>query len=198
MAKFIYISQRVDINPDYKENRDALDQRWADFLCKAGYIGVPVFNHIKTVEQMLHAFKPQGILLSGGNSPAKYGGTAPERDCVDDLLISYAAQNKTPLIGVCRGMQSIVLHYGGTLCTVENHVAIRHKINGEFAREVNSYHTLALEKLPDDFILTNNSHDGVAESIRHKILPIVGIMWHPERENVFDNDDLTLFRSLFQ
>jgi putative glutamine amidotransferase len=41
------------------------------------------------------------------------------------------------------------------------------------------------------------SDDGVIESIRHKSLPIVGTMWHPERENPFRNFDIKMVRSIY-
>lgn len=198
MRKIIYLSQRVDIHPDYNETRDALDQRWAALLWQAGYLALPVFNHRESMTELLEVHPPSGILLTGGNSPESYGGTAPERDEADKLLIDYAEKNKIPLLGVCRGMQSVVLFFGGSLREVCGHVSALHNVDGEISREVNSYHTLAVEKLPDELITMGKSPDGVIEGIRHESLPIYGIMWHPERASDFDARDIALIQKLFQ
>lgn len=45
MTKIVLVSQRVDVVASYGERRDALDQRWAEFLAGLGYLAVPVPNH---------------------------------------------------------------------------------------------------------------------------------------------------------
>lgn len=198
MEKKIFLSQRVDIHPDYGERRDALDQKWAELLWQVGYLPVPVFSHGQTLRALMAQCPPWGILLTGGNSPVPYGGTSPERDEADALLIAYAVRHRIPLLGVCRGMQSVILYFGGTLQEIQGHVATRHEIGGDFARTVNSYHTLISASLPDELVVTGRSPDGAIEAIRHGSLPIAGIMWHPEREIPFDERDITLIRALFQ
>jgi putative glutamine amidotransferase len=198
MKKRVYISQRVDIHPDYKEKRDALDQRWADFVWEAGYLAQPVANCCKMLEELLRFHPPDAIILSGGNSPVLYGGNAQERDEADTLLLHHAEKNNTPLIGVCRGMQSIVLHFGGLLQKVDGHVAVRHMITGDISREVNSYHSFAVKQLPESLKASGIAEDGNIEYIEHIRLPIRGIMWHPEREEKFNKDDLAFFKELFR
>jgi putative glutamine amidotransferase len=121
-----------------------------------------------------------------------YGGNAPERDATDEVLIEHAIKNNIPLIGICRGMQSILCHFGGTLKTVENHVAVRHKIRGEISREVNSYHGFCAEEIPDRLEMLAIAPDDTIEAVRHKQYQILGIMWHPERENPFQREDKEL------
>ena len=193
--KRIIISQRVDLIESYNERRDALDQRWAEFLWEAGCVGIPVFNHAPSLTELLESIQADGILLSGGNSPASYGGSAPERDDTDEMLISHALKNNKPLLGVCRGMQSIVLHYGGTLRKVEGHVAVRHDLDTK--RNVNSYHGYAPDLIPGELTVLAKTADGAVEYIKHKTLPVTGIMWHPERESPFAPEDLELLRELF-
>ena len=195
--KLAYVSQRVDTHLDYKERRDALDQRLVELLWKAGCIALPISNHQEVGAELLKICPPDVIFLSGGNSPNIYGGTAPERDKLDILLLDYAVKNKIPLLGCCRGMQSVVLYFGGTLHKVNGHVATRHIVNGDISREVNSYHQLTPKQLPDTLISAGCSIDGEIEYIKHKNLPIEGIMWHPERESIFDERDMALIRRLF-
>ena len=42
-----------------------------------------------------------------------------------------------------------------------------------------------------------NCSDGVVEAVKHKELPFIGIMWHPERENLFSNFDIQLIGEHF-
>jgi len=186
--KFIYVSQRVDINTDYGERRDALDQRWAKLLWHARCIAMPLFNHRETVLELLKVKPPDGILLSGGSS-------VPERNETDVALIEHAIQNKIPLLGICLGMQSIVLYFGGSLCEVKGHVAVRHKL--DCGREVNSYHEMVIDRLPQVLEAKKHSVDGTIECICHEVLPFIGIMWHPEREGMFDKQDIDLIREMF-
>ena len=193
--KRVLISQRVDVIESYRERRDALDQRWAELLWEAGCIGLPVPNHSPTLKALLKLFPVDGILLTGGNTHVKYGGAAPERDEVEELLISYSIRSNTPLLGVCRGMQSVVLYFGGTLHKVEGHVAVRHDLST--GRSVNSYHEYTPNILPDELTALAQTEDKKIEYIVHKKLPIAGIMWHPEREPSFVPADIELIQNLF-
>jgi len=195
--KYIYASQRIDIS-ETNERRDCLDRRWAQLLYLCGLIIIPVPNHKETLEVMLKTKPPDGILLTGGNSPVLYGGDSPQRDETDNILIDYAVSKSIPLLGVCRGMQSIIMFFGGSLMNVSNHVAVRHIISGDINCEVNSYHTLALEQLPEELKATAYSGDNIIEAVEHLSKPIKGIMWHPEREEPeFNKDDVLIIKEFF-
>ena len=45
--------------------------------------------------------------------------------------------------------------------------------------------------------MTAQTSDGVIEAIRHESLPIVGTMWHPEREADFVPRDVNRVKELF-
>ena len=191
------MSQRVDINEKYNERRDGLDQNWMDFLLRTGVIPILVPNNRLVVEHLLEAVAVDGILLTGGNTPVAYGGNATERDMVDTALLDYATQYAVPLIGVCRGMQSIAIYFGATLKKVEGHVGTRHKVNGENVRLVNSYHQLAIDRNTPVLDILSMSEDKEIEVVAHKHLPILGMMWHPEREQPFDRHDIRLFKEMW-
>ncbi len=197
--KSVLFTQRVEIIESYNERRDCADQRISDFIEKCGYLPIPVPNKADIAEEMVYAINPIGIILTGGNSLEKYGGNAPERDMTDSILIEMAIKNKIPLYGFCRGMQSILNYYGNELVNVEGHVAKRHVISGlDRVREVNSYHNQACIKLiSDELEMVTKANDGVVEEIRHKTLPIIGTMWHPERENPYDDSDINMIKRLF-
>lgn len=194
----VVYTQRVEIEENYKEKRDCADQRIPEFLQKCSYLPIPLPNNAKIVKELIDNIKISGIVLTGGNSLVKYGGNAPERDEVDTVLIKYAIENKIPLYGFCRGMQSILDYFGNELINVKGHVAVRHKIRGkEDTTEVNSYHNQACIKLKNDSLeIVMQAEDGVIEKVKHKNLPIVGTMWHPEREIEFRNEDINLVKKL--
>lgn len=196
MLKRIIVSQRVNVVESYGERRDEMDQKWYDFFNELGVLTVPAPNDTRMLKALLDEIHFDGVLLTGGNSPAVYGGNSPERDRTDSALIAYAFKNNLPLIGVCRGCQSIALFFGGELKKVENHVAQRHKITGAQACEVNSFHGFAIAdaRFPKELEILSVAEDGVIESVKHKEKPIRGMMWHPEREQPFNQFDLSLFK----
>ena len=196
--EIIIFTQRVDIIASYGERRDCADQRISDFICKCGYLPVPVANKPEIIQEFVSKITPSKIILTGGNSLTKYGGNAPERDETDKILIELSVKNKIPLYGFCRGMQSILDYFGNDLIKVHGHVAVKHKISGiEKTTEVNSYHNEGCIKLMNNELLVlMKSDDGVIEKVKHKSLPIIGTMWHPERENIFDDRDITIVKGI--
>lgn len=197
--KKVLFSQRVEIVESYGERRDCADQRIAEFIYECGFLPIPVTNVPHIVKAMVNEIKPIGIVLTGGNSLVKYGGNAPERDDTDRILLELAIKNKIPLYGFCRGMQSILDYFGNNLSEVIGHVGVRHTVFGaEQIREVNSYHNQACVHLnSDELSVLLNTEDGVIEKIKHQTLPIIGTMWHPEREKPFNEDDLCMVKELF-
>ena len=181
--KKIFVSQRVDIVESYGERRDALDQRFSGMLHSLGGMCIPLPNDSAIIRELWLQIIPDAVILSGGNTSIQYGGNAPERDMADKALIELCAINKTPLLGICRGMQSIIEHFGGTLERKDGHVKVRHNLLGDFSHNVNSYHNFVPKELPGCIIALSHAEDGSIEHIRHSDLPIFGIMWHPERED---------------
>ena len=153
---------------------------------------VPMPNLPEGIPSILERLCPEAIVLSGGNNPVEYGGTAPQRDKVDEMLIEYAMQYSVPLLGVCRGMQSIALHFGSVLKKVEGHVATKHEVTGEINRIVNSYHSYAVDRLGEGLKVVAQTKKGDIEAIQHQDYQICGMMWHPERVEGFNTDDIKM------
>ena len=192
----IAVSQRVVFDLKTGERRDALDQRWPQFLEQAGLFGVPVPNCEELLPSFLRRIRPRGVLLTGGNDLASLGGDAPERDAVEASLIGYAKSNDLPLLGVCRGMQIIQAQFGVPLARVEGHVAPAQRIEFEGREiDVNSYHGFGSCESAPGLKVCGRSIDGVVKAVRAGRM--LGIMWHPERIEPARGEDLALFRGFF-
>jgi len=194
----ILISQNVTEDPQSGERRDSLDHRWSTFLAMCGLLPVPVPNHCATARQLLTTVPAAGVLLSGGVDLAAYGGHAPERDEVEELLITWALHRQIPILGVCRGMQMLLHHYNADLVRVQDHTAVEHDIDVDGTRRtVNSYHQWAVRECPAPLQVRARAQDGVVEAVDSRELRLAGIMWHPERVTEPTGPDLTLFRNHF-
>ncbi len=196
----VIFTQRVEIIESYRERRDCADQRIVDFIEACGFLPIPIPNKSELAEEIVKAINPIGIVLTGGNSLEKYGGNAPERDAMDMELIRLSVKKKIPLYGFCRGMQSVLDFFGNEIVNIEGHVAVRHLIHeGTEHFEVNSYHNQACMRLKRNCGLKvlSQTEDGAIESVCHEKLPIIGIMWHPEREKPYVGRDIDRVKTLF-
>ena len=188
--KRVFITQRVEWIEPIRERRDALSQEWAALAEACRFLPLLLPNRLETVRCMAEELPPDGILLTGGNDLAAYGGDAPDRDEAEEFLIGLAMERKIPLLAVCRGAQMLLHRFGTPLEKIEGHVRTEHPLsNGD---KVNSFHNWgALDCRPPLEALAR-SGDGVVEAVRHRDCPwIQGVMWHPERYNPFRERDIT-------
>jgi N5-(cytidine 5'-diphosphoramidyl)-L-glutamine hydrolase len=194
----VVVSQRVTIEPRYGERRDCLDQAWTRFLLACGLTPMPAPNQAEAALVLCETMPVAGIVLTGGNDLAAYGGDAPERDATEGALIDLAARRGWPVLGVCRGMQVIQQRFGIALKRVAGHVAPRQSvaIDGR-PEEVNSYHNFGATETSPPLEAWAVAADGVVKAVRYKRGRITGIMWHPERLDPFAPRDIALFRRFF-
>jgi anthranilate synthase component 2 len=127
------------------------------------------------------------IISPGPGDPAdaKYFGVCSE--------VITKLGKKTPVFGVCLGMQGIAHCFGGKVIRAKLPMhgktsTISHDGKGVFEGlpqdlEVMRYHSLIAEKdsLPDSLKITATANDtGEIMGLRHKEYPIEGIQFHPE------------------
>ena len=205
--KKVLITQRVDINDVYGERRDALDQKWIDFLLSINVFPVILPNNIDYVKQLVEEELFDGVLLTGGNSLVSCGGDAPEREEIENFLLSMAINKNIPVIGVCRGMQVIQEFFNNNLIRISGHTATRFilkvKEKSRFGclisniKDVNAYHDYGAFEAQGELLPVAYSSDGVVMALEHCIKPVFGVMWHSERESSFRYEEQELFREIF-
>ncbi|MFR9719293.1 gamma-glutamyl-gamma-aminobutyrate hydrolase family protein [Aeromonas diversa] len=186
--KFALVTCRLDDILTRDECRNSLDQRLSDWILRLGFTPLLLTTGISNyqLELIVESIKPHLLVLSGGNTP----GEKPERDTLELNIIKLAKERSVPLLGICRGMQMLGVAEGVSLKAVAAHSGCKHIIQGEISRCVNSYHQYALDCIPPGYVGLANTDDGCVEAIYHKVHPIMGIMWHPEREVNFLKEDI--------
>lgn len=158
------------------------------------------------------------LLLTGGNDiyPGLYGREADtarcgifnlRRDTLEIAALAFALESKLPVLGICRGMQLINVHQGGTLYIdladetdseklhrTDGHGWTQHLIFPEktvfpladFSRKahlVASNHHQGIDKLAKSLLVVARSEDGLPEAIVFKKPEkgfLVAVQWHPE------------------
>lgn len=159
--------------------------------------------------------KIDGLILSGGGdaNPLFWGeepspmlhSINPERDLAELLTIRLAYNRQIPILGICRGIQMMVVALDGSIHQDISHVegvikhsqdlardkeshsvrieedSILHQIFGRKEAYVNSFHHQAVRDAGTHFRITATAPDGVVEAIEStEEKPIIGVQWHPE------------------
>ena len=161
-----------------------------------------------------------GIILTGGVDihPALYGnafdtircGTIDiKRDEIETTLLNHALESGKPCLGVCRGLQFMNVHMGGSLHphlpdtlsdihrgkdgnSTEHEIYVTHKLGtldikpGNKSATVSNHHQ-GISRLADNLDAWAIAPDGLIEGIRHSDTThypfFIGVQWHPERSD---------------
>ncbi|MGR3467962.1 MAG: gamma-glutamyl-gamma-aminobutyrate hydrolase family protein [Shimia sp.] len=192
----IAISQRSDLSPPpSSERRDGADRRLMSFVTALGCLPFPVPNVLShdLLDAWLTTLDPAGIVLSGGNDI----GTDPPRDATESALIAWTRARGRPLLGICRGLQMLCHEGGVALEAVSGHVATRHALSPPIREGVNSFHAMAPVDVPPGWtVRARAAGDGMIEAMAHETLPWEAWMWHPERDDPYDPEDVECAKRL--
>ena len=198
------LSMRIVEAAGYQEQQDAISHDWFDLLQKWKCTPLLIPNKVKDLVSYLSGLALEGIILTGGNNLTpklaghpewKVSDTAHVRDDIEYRILDYAGEKKIPVLGICRGFQIINSYFGGTLTLAAKnvHVTKTHKVTIQshswkqiLGSElmVNSYHNHAIsaDSLAERLVPFAVDQDGLIEGAAHQSLPILGLMWHPERK----------------
>ncbi|TIP09710.1 anthranilate synthase [Mesorhizobium sp.] len=136
-------------------------------------------------DEVFDRLKPNLVVLSPGP------GTPKDFDCA--ATIKRARARDLPIFGVCLGLQALAEAYGGELRQL--HVPMHGKpsrirvskpgiIFSGLPKEVTvgRYHSIFADpvRLPDDFIVTAETEEGVIMAFEHRKEPIAAVQFHPE------------------
>ncbi len=184
MGKTVYIYGEAESFPNYRRAVEA-----------AG--GRAVFGRKR------RSLLGDALLLPGGGDlePWRYGqanaasrNLDPERDEAElALLQDFTAAGK-PVLGICRGLQTVNVFFGGTLAQdIPGHGArggadglhpVRRAPGAPMPLSggwVNSAHHQAADRLGSGLRAVQWAEDGVVEALVHRRLPVWAVQWHPER-----------------
>jgi anthranilate synthase len=136
-------------------------------------------------DELFDRLKPDLVVLSPGP------GTPKDFDCA--ATIRKARERELPIFGVCLGLQALAEAYGGKLRQLavpmhgkpsRIHVAKPGVVFSGLPREVTvgRYHSIFADpaSLPEDFIVTAETDDGVIMAFEHRREPIAAVQFHPE------------------
>ncbi|CDX54606.1 Anthranilate synthase (Includes: Glutamine amidotransferase) [Mesorhizobium plurifarium] len=136
-------------------------------------------------EEVFERLKPDLVVLSPGP------GTPTDFDCA--ATIRRARARDLPIFGVCLGLQALAEAYGGELRQL--HIPMHGKpsrirvskpgiIFSGLPKEVTvgRYHSIFADpvRLPDGFVVTAETEDGIIMAFEHRKEPIAAVQFHPE------------------
>ncbi|PBC10296.1 anthranilate synthase [Mesorhizobium sp. WSM3859] len=136
-------------------------------------------------EEVFERLKPDLVVLSPGP------GTPKDFDCA--ATIKRARARDLPIFGVCLGLQALAEAYGGELRQL--HIPMHGKpsrirvskpgiIFSGLPKDVTvgRYHSIFADpvRLPDGFVVTAETEDGIIMAFEHRKEPIAAVQFHPE------------------
>lgn len=167
------------------DNYDSFTFNLAHLIGELGEKTHVVRNDVLSVKDAL-ALKPEAIVLSPGPCTPNEAGI-----CLD--LVAAAASVRTPIFGVCLGMQAIAQSFGGKILRAGKLMhgktcEILHDGDGVFAGLPSPFTAVRYHSLVADPATMSNmlrvtakaGDDGEIMGVAHDDLPIIGVQFHPE------------------
>jgi len=126
-----------------------------------------------------------GVLVSPGPG-------APRDAGVSMAMISACAEREQPMLGVCLGHQALGVVLGATVSRAPELLhgktsKVHHDGTGVLRGlpspfTATRYHSLTIDPatVTDDLVATAHTESGVIMAVRHRVLPLEGVQFHPE------------------
>ncbi len=203
----------IGITTNYSDGDATLRDRYYTQVVKAGGIPMlipPVADSDVIVNTLAHL---DGLLLTGGGDyNPLWAGEEPQptlhsinktRDLPELLITRLAYNRQIPMLGICRGIQTLAMALDGSVVQDIEKPAIKHSQDADRSETthsvnivkdsmlhqvydadkiyVNSFHHQAVGNAGKRLTVTATASDGVVEAVEsseHK--PIMGVQWHPE------------------
>ena len=204
----------IGITDNYEDLTCKLGRGYYQSVVAAGGVPVvipPVADKHVIVNTLEHI---DALILSGGGdinplwageepSP-KLHGINQERDLPELLIARLAYNRQIPMLGICRGIQTLATAFGGKVAQDISDVAtIKHSQDADRSEPthsviidedsslfdiykstkvmVNSFHHQAVAEAGDKFRVIAKSPDGIIEAMESsEFKSILGVQWHPE------------------
>ena len=208
----------IGITANFNEGNACLAEAYYASILAAGGVPllIPPYLQRDALVDTLNAV--DAVVLSGGaDIDPRFMGEEPDysllhtinpkRDSQELLLVRLAVARQLPILGICRGIQTLAVALGGGVhqdiyaalgSNLLNHdqneergvathsvdVKKGTKLSQIFecdTLDVNTFHHQAVSRVPQGFVISARATDGVIEAMEAVDgRPIIGVQWHPE------------------
>lgn len=207
----VWHDNEKEIQEEYGPFQYALNHSYTALLDQPGLLPLAVLP-IKSVTPVDILRNFDMLVLTGGGDPSPHlfgredegsRNPRPYRSTWDLKLYHAARELNMPILGICLGMQLIgiaegvaliqnipdtgVFHDGSATEPASHTVSIDsgtllHSLFGDEI-VVSSSHHQVLEDVPPGYLVSARSSDGLIEAIEGRDGRVIGVQWHPERDN---------------
>ena len=179
------------------DNYDSFTYNIVQTIGGFGGVELTVFRNDQVDIPTIAALHPARLLISPGPC-------APEQAGISIAAIEYFS-GKLPILGVCLGHQAIGQAFGGRVIRAGRPMhgktsQVTHDNLGVFTGlpspfTAMRYHSLVVadEGLPECLLVTARTEGGELMGLRHKVLAVEGVQFHPE--SIMTPDGVQLLRN---
>lgn len=166
------------------DNYDSFTYNLVQMLGSLGAEPTVKRNDETTIEEIARR-APDAVVVSPGPG-------LPENAGISIELVRWCFSSRTPLLGVCLGHQAIACALGGQVVEapsiMHGKTSMIHHDGAGVLRglpdpfEAMRYHSLVVDgdRLPEELVVTARTSDGVIMAMRHTLMDIEGVQFHPE------------------